>query len=228
MTRLPFRNSFDYIRAATFFDALTPRSKDALLDMILEDDFQGATDPQALSLMYALLAHNNFASVLQLGTWMGFSTIVLADALQRSSAIYKRTVTLDSVECDRNMHDRARTYIQRAGLENVVRCIDGSTLDKRVAAALKTEYDFVYVDSSHSYEGTKQEIEIYYPRVRRGGTMVFHDSSEYAAIWDPTGNGGVRLALNEWVKSPDGPREHLFLERPCWQSDCGLFILKRT
>ncbi len=227
VTRLPFSNSFDYIRATTFFDALAPASKMAILEIILDDNFLGATDPQALGFLYALLANNDISSVLQLGTWMGFSTVVLADALKRSIAIRPRQITFDTVENDIPVHNKARQFIARAGLQDLVRCFDGSTLDGQVMESLLPEYDFIYVDSSHSYQETKREIELYYPRLRTEGVIVFHDASKYAAIWDPTNQGGVRHALDEWVVSPGAPKEYLFLEKPLWSSDCGLFIAKK-
>ncbi len=228
MTRLAFRNSFDYIRAATFFDALAPASKGAILDIILEDDFQGATDPQALGLVYSLLANNNISSVLQLGTWMGFSTIVFGDALNRSSAINKRRVAFDTVEADFNIHNRARAFIERAGLNDIVRCIDGSSLSADVQKKLHPQYDLVYIDSSHTYKGTREEIKLYYPRVKAGGYILFHDTSEFAAKWDPSGEGGVRRAIDEWLGSESHPERFFFFEKPLWQSDCGLFLAQRN
>lgn len=35
--------------------------------------------------------------------------------------------------------------------------------------------DFVFIDGDHSYEGVRQDFEIYSPLVRRGGVVAFHD-----------------------------------------------------
>uniref|UniRef100_A0A6H1ZVW4 Putative methyltransferase n=1 Tax=viral metagenome TaxID=1070528 RepID=A0A6H1ZVW4_9ZZZZ len=35
--------------------------------------------------------------------------------------------------------------------------------------------DFVYIDGDHSYETTKKDIELYYPKVRSGGLVAGHD-----------------------------------------------------
>lgn len=228
MPRLPFRNSFDYIRATTYFDALSPYSKDALLEIVLDDEFQGATDPQTLGLLYSLLANNSFTAVLQLGTWMGFSTIVFADALKRSSAIHKNAPTLDTVECNIGVHQRARSFIKRAQHEDIVRFHDGDSTDAVVIKKLLPEYDFIYVDSSHAYEETVMEIGLYYPRLRVGGFMAFHDSSRHAAVWDPSGKGGVRRALDEWIAGPAAPRQCMFFEKPIWDSECGLFVAVKS
>jgi len=227
MDRLPFRNTFDYVRGATFYEHLTPQSKDALVEILLDNDFMGATDPQALGMIYSLLANNRFSSVLQLGTWMGFSTIVLADALKRSATIHNREVLFDTIENDKAIHDKARVFMERAGLHSLVRCIDGSTLEINVLKQLQQEYDFIYVDSSHSYESTKKEITLYFPKVKKDGIIIFHDSSKYAAQWDPTGKGGVRRAIDEWLELTNAPEEYIFFESPFWSSNCGLFLARK-
>jgi len=36
-------------------------------------------------------------------------------------------------------------------------------------------YDFVYIDGNHDYDCVKQDIELYYPKVRSGGILGGHD-----------------------------------------------------
>ena len=40
---------------------------------------------------------------------------------------------------------------------------------------IRNEYDFIFVDGDHSYEGAMQDFEMYGPLVRKGGIMAFHD-----------------------------------------------------
>lgn len=35
--------------------------------------------------------------------------------------------------------------------------------------------DFVYIDGNHSYDFVKQDIELYYPKVKHGGVLGGHD-----------------------------------------------------
>jgi len=35
--------------------------------------------------------------------------------------------------------------------------------------------DFVYIDANHSYEHVKRDIEIWYPKVKKGGVFAGHD-----------------------------------------------------
>ena len=35
--------------------------------------------------------------------------------------------------------------------------------------------DFIYIDGNHSYEGVKTDIELYYPKLRKGGLLMGDD-----------------------------------------------------
>lgn len=35
--------------------------------------------------------------------------------------------------------------------------------------------DFIYIDGNHTYEAVKKDIELYYPKVKKGGVIGGHD-----------------------------------------------------
>ena len=41
------------------------------------------------------------------------------------------------------------------------------------------ELDFLFIDGDHSYEGVKQDYELYSPLVKKGGIIAFHDICEH-------------------------------------------------
>lgn len=54
--------------------------------------------------------------------------------------------------------------------------------------------DLLIIDADHSFEGVYRDIEAWYPKVRQGGTIFFHDF-----IKTPTDPGnGVAEAINAW------------------------------
>ena len=61
--------------------------------------------------------------------------------------------------------------------------------------------ELIFLDSSHEYRQTLDEIEAWYPALTPGGLIVLHDTSEFAASFDVTQQGGVRRALKEWRDS---------------------------
>lgn len=65
--------------------------------------------------------------------------------------------------------------------------------------------DFIYIDGNHDYEFVKKDIELYYPKVRKGGVVAGHDfvASEQ----------GVIRAVLEFV---DEKNLELFSEEDDW------------
>jgi len=63
--------------------------------------------------------------------------------------------------------------------------------------------DFLFIDGDHTYEGVKQDWEMYSPLVRKGGLIVFHDVA---------GNYGETHAKRVWddVKRGYAHREYMF------------------
>ena len=57
--------------------------------------------------------------------------------------------------------------------------------------------DFVYIDALHTYKGCKEDIEIWWPKLRRGGILAGHD---YLNGRFPFGIFGVKKAVDEFVK----------------------------
>ena len=53
--------------------------------------------------------------------------------------------------------------------------------------------DFVFIDAAHDYENVKNDINAWYPKVKKGGTISGHD---YHHTWS-----GVVKAVNEWAVS---------------------------
>jgi len=37
-------------------------------------------------------------------------------------------------------------------------------------------YDFIFIDGDHTYDAVKQDYKMYYPAIKKGGLIFFHDS----------------------------------------------------
>lgn len=63
--------------------------------------------------------------------------------------------------------------------------VDGNSHDTKnldiVRNFLKDDYlDLLFIDGDHSFDGTRQDFEMYSPLVRKGGLVVFHDVGDCA------------------------------------------------
>ena len=69
-----------------------------------------------------------------------------------------------------------------------------------VQAATKIQnesLDFVYIDANHSYESVKQDLELWWPKLKKGGVFSGHD---YINGQFPEGLFGVKKAVDEFLE----------------------------
>jgi predicted O-methyltransferase YrrM len=59
--------------------------------------------------------------------------------------------------------------------------------------------DWVYIDADHHYAEVKNDIELWYKKVRKGGIISGHDYCKYKYPWDSTPFGVIE-AVDEFCK----------------------------
>lgn len=57
--------------------------------------------------------------------------------------------------------------------------------------------DFIYLDANHSYESCKEDLKLWWPKLKKGGMFAGHD---YLDADLPQGKYGVKSAVNEFLK----------------------------
>ena len=72
------------------------------------------------------------------------------------------------------------------------RIVRGNSVD--VAKTFKNNsLDFVFIDANHTYKSVKEDIEAWFPKVRKGGIVSGHDYVEYQDF-------GVIQAVDEFTE----------------------------
>lgn len=211
-----------------YLSLMSPSAASVLQEMIEHPRFPGATEPPVLTLLAALLRVIEPRRVLQIGTYIGFSTVFLADILSRN----RQPGHLVTVEPDATAHESARAWAEKAQLADAITFLDGRSTDVRINRALQpfTPFDLIYLDSSHAYEETLEELTVIFERglwLSRAGVLVLHDAALSAKRWDPTRKGGVRRALEEWVNARAHDYQILILEPPLLSDSEGLGLVTR-
>jgi cephalosporin hydroxylase len=64
---------------------------------------------------------------------------------------------------------------------------DPKTLEEVKGILDGQKVDFLFIDGDHTYNGVKQDFEMYSPLVKEGGIIAFHD----IVCHDPSENVGV-------------------------------------
>jgi predicted O-methyltransferase YrrM len=99
-------------------------------------------------------------TVIELGTRGGVSTIAWLYGLELTDG---RLWSVDVDPAPDFEHERW-TFIQ------------GNDLDRGVLAELPSSADVVFIDTSHDYQQTVAELNVYRWKVRPGGKIVLHDT----------------------------------------------------
>ncbi|NOS67615.1 MAG: hypothetical protein HOO67_04605 [Candidatus Peribacteraceae bacterium] len=73
--------------------------------------------------------------------------------------------------------------------------------------------DFVYIDANHSYEAVKEDLELWWPKVRPGGVIAGHD---YLDGQIPEGDFGVKSAVDEFMHKHNQPFSVIPVMWPTW------------
>jgi predicted O-methyltransferase YrrM len=188
-----------------------------------------------ISLLHGLVMGNRISRIAQLGTCAGYSALLLGWMLRRLNAP-RGLFTLD---LDPAMCVLSRGWIGRGGLEDFVEVAEGNSLDDRSIVAareyLKGDPELIILDSSHEYQATLTELELWYAALAPGGLLILHDVSEFAVDFDVTRQGGVRRAFTEWRKghpevealSLNADSRSMEAQRPLYKDACGLGLIHK-
>jgi predicted O-methyltransferase YrrM len=218
---LEIRKAYLDPRYALFQAFLRPQTFREVVEKIFAKSFPGATDLSALSLIGTMCMLTQPSRVLDFGTFCGFSTLVLADLLSTND----RSGHIVTVEPDGTAQTSAMESIERVGLQDAVTFVTGFSTDPHIASILRQlgPFDMMYIDSSHSYEATRQELDMYLghsPIVRSGGLVFLHD-----VTLDMGANRGVGAAVDDWLSDQTDFRYLPLTVDGTWPNLCGLGIL---
>ena len=188
-----------------------------------------------VSFLHGLIMGSRAERIVELGTCSGYSTLLMGFMLRRMDA-RRGLFTLDY---DPAVVAITKRWLKRAGLEPFV--LNAEILSTNPAAldeALSYLGDLpqlIILDTSHEYQATVDELNLWYPFLAPGGLFLLHDASEFATQFDATGQGGVRRAFNEWrAANPaveaimlNGESHTMEGTRPLYKDACGLAILHK-
>jgi cephalosporin hydroxylase len=146
---------------------------------------------------------------------------------------------LFSLDIDREMCDMTGRWITRAGLEEFVEIAQRNSLDPQSPVEAKKylggDPEIIIIDSSHEYQATLDELDLWFPALAAGGIVVLHDVSRFAADFDVTKKGGVGQAFSVWRKAHpevetfclNGGAHTMDLPRPFYKDACGLGLIHK-
>jgi predicted O-methyltransferase YrrM len=159
----------------------------------------GEANVPPLSLLIGLISGSAIRRIVQCGHYVGYSTLLLGFLLRKM----QQKQALFSIDIDKSVTGYTAEWLSRAGLNDQVRLSVADSADSGGPARVSEYFrglppQLVFIDSSHQYEHTLKELDLWYPTLPQGGLVVLHDTSRFAAKFDPTAKGGVFRAASEW------------------------------
>ncbi len=116
--------------------------------------------------------------VVELGCFVGWTSAHLAYALSANDAAGR----LYCVDASQKYLDVTVANLERIGLRDAATMVLGTSLDSKVLSSLPKNIDVLFIDTSHRYPDTLNEIKEYARRMAPGGYIVLHDSISWPGV----------------------------------------------
>lgn len=113
---------------------------------------------------------------VEVGTYYGRSTYCAAQFLDKGVKMFAVDITDPG---DYPGHKSRKQFWKDSGLDKRVTYIVKPS--EEAAKEFKDKIDMMFIDADHSYEGVKLDVESWYPHMKSGGYMYFHDADESSA-----------------------------------------------
>lgn len=117
--------------------------------------------PEVRALLEVLCKIHKPKRVLEVGTAIGYSALVLAKCLPDDGRII-------TIERDPDMTQLAISNIEKAGYDSIVRVIEGEALE--VLSCLDSKFDMIFIDAAKGYYHEFLDLTI--PLIRDGGLII--------------------------------------------------------
>ena len=137
--------------------------------------------------------------IVEIGSYLGASSIFLASAAKRRKSVVYCVDTWKNdamSEGERDTFDEFCKNIEP--LRSYVRILRGKSVD--MAKIFNKKIDLIFIDADHSYEACSSDAKAWLPKVKPGGIVIFHDIA-----WAE----GVQRTVQEMVKPLEQSRGHV-------------------
>lgn len=158
----------------------------------------GEVSVPGISFLRGLIGGNSITSMVQCGHYVGYSSLMLGFLFRQMG----KKNALFSIDIDPVATDYTQVWLNRAGLQDHVRLTVASSSDPTMVEQARAFHgsapQLVFIDSSHQYGHTLEELDLWWGALKPGGMIVLHDISIYAQQFGGPGDGGVLRAVREW------------------------------
>jgi hypothetical protein len=156
------------------------------------------------------LGDNSDKRMIEIGSFVGESTVLFAQSFGSVTAIDPFMEGYDDKDPTSYLfefNNVYETYLDRTKDYTNIKTLK-MTSDEGYDALKFNEWDFIYIDGLHTYEGVKNDIKNFLPLVKKGGVIGGHDYTNriphlvgvYEAVNEMFGQPDKVFGDNSWIK----------------------------
>lgn len=143
--------------------------------------------------MFSKLVRAN--SILEIGTFTGYSTLCFAESLDLDGHI-------DSIDVNEETLEMAEAYISKAGFGHQINLHHGDAME--VIPSLDQKYDLIFIDADK--ERYQEYVDLIYPLLSKNGVVLVDNVLWHGKIFDERANDdkteSIRL-FNQNIQKDD-------------------------
>lgn len=169
----------------------------------------GGAYPEYLDVLFWLCVKSGAKRIIEIGA--GHTTIPLLLAARRNKG---RVFSTDIGAIDNTVKNVWKFPYSNEDIWDYKFSIDSIEMGRLWD---REQIDFIYLDTTHDYKRTKEEINVWIPHLKVGGWMVFHDVQSCVT--------GVFKAISEFLMED---RNAVYYEYHQYNVSAGFGILIKT
>lgn len=157
--------------------------------------FPASLPPSQGRILHDLIIANKPINVIEIGCFLGISSIWIGSALQHLEAGHVYAIDIFNRKLPalpwhvgylESPLDFARENVERAGLNDYITFFKELSwrFAKSKNSILQDGIDFLFIDGDHSVQGCVDDFISFYPYVKEGGTILLHDINPRHCGWD--------------------------------------------
>ena len=149
-----------------YIRSIIPKREDylATMETYAQENYVPIIEPEVAQLLKVLLKSNNPKNILEVGTAIGYSALIMASSTSDDCQI-------TTIERRSDMVELAQQNIVQSPYKDKIRIIEGDAID--ILPNLNSEYDFIFLDAA---KGQYLEFFNYCIEFLKPGGMIVSDN----------------------------------------------------
>jgi predicted O-methyltransferase YrrM len=142
--------------------------------------------------------------MVEVGSWKGKSTICLSNGSKEGNKvkIYAIDPHIGSSEHQKKFgkvdtFEEFKQNIHRNGIAELIEPIRDTS--ENAAKNFKHPVEFAFIDGAHEYKYVRLDLKLWFPKVKNGGILAFHDSWHFIGVNLAT---AIPLLTSSKIKNP--------------------------